>query len=1236
MTENTDKIAPTLSSAIPKANGSAVKVNQNVILKFNEAVKAGSGNIVISDGKDSHSISITDKSQIKISGNTLTLNPTDNLLPNSTYSVKISASAIKDLAGNKFAGILNKTALSFNTVDTLSPQLDALTAKNLSAPMAVDKNIVLTFNETVKAGAGIFVISNGSDTRKIAITDNSQVTFDGKIVTLNPTKDLQGNGHYNVTFRNTVVKDLAGNKFAGISDKTALSFNTADNVAPQFDALTAKNLSAPMASDKNLVLIFNEAIQAGSGNIVISNGTDIRTISITDKTQVTVTGKTVTINPTVDLNFSSNYSIKLAAGTLKDLAGNSFAGNETSALLFTTVAKPIVIDVVKPVVPVVVPVVPVVIEIDKIAPTLTSSSPTDNGVNVLIGANLVLTFNETIKAGSGNIIISNGTDIRTISIADKTQITVTDKTVTINPTADLLAGSHYSVQFAAGVITDNAGNPFAGLTNATALNFTSAAAVIAPVVVPVVTIPVVTTIPELDLPLDPNDKTAPTLSSFTPNDNSVNVANGANIVLNFSEGIKAGTGNLVISGSSGDVRVIDIKDSTQVTISGQTLTLNPTNDLSGDHFYSVHLNAGVVKDLSNNNFAGINDDTTFNFRTAAVVLMGKAIDGELSGSTIFADTNGDGKWNAGEAKTTTDAKGNFTLTNGVGNLVGSGGKDMATGQNFDGYMTAPTSSSVITPLTTLLQEYIKTGQSVAEAQKSVATLIGIPANSNVDFRTYDHNAELVKSATAGVSTVTQDVATKLAAFSAQFINLIITAEKTIQGAAGGAAILSNGDVTAGLVKAFVAQAQTETKAVNDTNAHTLSGTTPKTFKLDLATNTTFIKDVVHNGVMEVNLHAENVAKNTGTTSPLAFDPTVLLNKMTKMSDDLVSVAQFSAASIQSVVTKGGNISDLMTGIAKASTFAQNDAGAALQKAASEFNPSDTTAGNVFKGALVNYVGDKATAGIEAKTGVTPFAGLDDKTVPYLPHVTPPVEATPVEKTPVVTPPVENNTGGSGGGSGGDSTPTATPNPTNTLISANGTDSTASAATSGVDTFNVTAGTYTHTISGFAAGDKLNFFANAILNVVPDSSNADLSQIITATDPVTGSTATITLTGITAAQDAGLFNVPSFATQFGANTIGTIAGTLVATASVDTFNIAAGQNVSISGFANGDKLVFFPNAVLNVVPDTNQTDGNQTITANDPATGLITTITLTGITAAQDAGVFNVPSFVTQFGAGSIA
>jgi hypothetical protein len=101
-----------------------------------------------------------------------------------------------------------------------------------------------------------------------------------------------------------------------------------------------------------------------------------------------------------------------------------------------------------------------------------------------------------------------------------------------------------------------------------------------------------------------------------------------------------------------------------------------------------------------------------------------------------------------------------------------------------------------------------------------------------------------------------------------------------------------------------------------------------------------------------------------------------------------------------------------------------------------------------------------------------------------------------------------------------------------LVSANGSSSASSADL----IFNVKSGNYTYSITGFGAGDALKFFANASINVIPDSNDTDGIQSITATDAASGTTATIILVGLSAAQDAGLFNVPSTSTVFGAGTV----------------------------------------------------------------------------------------------------
>ena len=115
---------------------------------------------------------------------------------------------------------------------------------------------------------------------------------------------------------------------------------------------------------------------------------------------------------------------------------------------------------------------------DLTPPSLVGTNPADDASNVSAASNIVLTFDEAVQAGTGNIVISDGAgDTRTIDVTDASQVTFGTNTVTINPTGDLNPATAYDVTIGSGVITDAAANPFAGIA-LDALDFTTASATI--------------------------------------------------------------------------------------------------------------------------------------------------------------------------------------------------------------------------------------------------------------------------------------------------------------------------------------------------------------------------------------------------------------------------------------------------------------------------------------------------------------------------------------------------------------------------------------------------------------------------------------------------------------------------------------------------------------------------------------------------------------------------------------
>ena len=115
------------------------------------------------------------------------------------------------------------------------------------------------------------------------------------------------------------------------------------------------------------------------------------------------------------------------------------------------------------------------------------------------------------------------------------------------------------------------------------------------------------------------DSSAPVLSSSTPQDNGGSVATGSNLTLTFNENVLAGSGHitLVNDGNSSLNKVIDITDSSQVTISGHTVTVNPTTDLAAGANYHVQIDSTALHDAAGNNYAGISTPTGLNFTTAS-------------------------------------------------------------------------------------------------------------------------------------------------------------------------------------------------------------------------------------------------------------------------------------------------------------------------------------------------------------------------------------------------------------------------------------------------------------------------------------------------------------------------------------------------------------------------------------------------------------------------------------------
>jgi hypothetical protein len=248
---------------------------------------------------------------------------------------------------------------------------------------------------------------------------------------------------------------------------------------------------------------------------------------------------------------------------------------------------------------------------DTTPPTIASLSPADDATGVAGYVNLVATFNEGIQKGTGNITLKKTADnstVETFDVATSSRITVSGATLTINPTNILTGVTGYYVQIDATAVKDMAGNAFAGIGDTTTWNFTTGVA----------------------------DTTAPAISTLSPADNATGVSADANLVAIFDETVQKGTGNITLkkSADNSTVETFDVATSPRVTVSGATLTIDPTSPLLSSTGYYVEIASTAIQDLSENSFAGISGATAWNFTSEALVLF----------DDFAADPHIAGKW----------------------------------------------------------------------------------------------------------------------------------------------------------------------------------------------------------------------------------------------------------------------------------------------------------------------------------------------------------------------------------------------------------------------------------------------------------------------------------------------------------------------------------------------------------------------------------------------------------------
>nr|WP_245368278.1 Ig-like domain-containing protein [Paenibacillus silagei] len=580
-----DTEAPTVSDYSPVPGAVGVAIDTNLTLTFSEDVTTDSGNIVIYDSMDEGNLMVipVNSADVTVKDNVVTIVPYDDFKYSTTYFVNIDEGAFKDLAenANSYAGISDKDTWQFTTEDapdTAPPLTIGFTPENGATNVEIGTNLTLTFNEDVQKGEGQIKIYNSTNSEALPVTlpvDSDEVTIDGKVVTINPQADLEYGATYYVQIDNGTFTDMSGNSYAGITNSTTWRFSTTsepDTTAPIVSTYSPENGATEVAIGANLELAFSENVMPGEGSVQIYNSTADKLAATISAGDVSILNNVVTINPVDNLEYGTSYYVRISGDAFADQSGNFYSGiADDTTWHFTTPAAP-----------------------DTTAPTVTAYSPVQGAEGVAATTPLTLTFSESVQAGAGNIVIYNSANQEPVANihAISTNVTIEDNVVTIHPADALKYGTTYNVRIGSGAFQDLAGNRYAGIKDSTTWQFTTT---------------------------DAPDRISPTVITYSPEPWATEIAINANLVLTFSENVRAAAGTIEIFRSTDDIHpVVTIPASSEmVTILNHVVTINPADNLEQGTSYFVRISEGAFTDLAGNSYTGIAGINAWRFVTTS-------------------------------------------------------------------------------------------------------------------------------------------------------------------------------------------------------------------------------------------------------------------------------------------------------------------------------------------------------------------------------------------------------------------------------------------------------------------------------------------------------------------------------------------------------------------------------------------------------------------------------------------
>ncbi|WP_237276232.1 Ig-like domain-containing protein [Tenacibaculum ovolyticum] len=450
-----DNATVTPFSAITTTDADGDNLSATITLDTNaKGVLSGTG----LTGTGPYAIASTTAADLQTKLRALSFNPTDNrtsTTETTTFTVVINDATVTDtdntttVISSAVAPTISSVNVPSNATYTAGQNLDFTVNFNENITVVTTggtPQIAVTIGATVRQAA--FVSGSGSGALLFRYTvQNDDLDTNGIAIGALATNGgtLRDSGNANATLTLNSVGSTA-NVLVDASAPTVSSVSVPSNAT----YTTGQNLDFTVNFNENITVITT----GGTPQIAITIGAIVRQAAfVSGSGSGALLFRYTVQNGDLDTNGIAVGALASNGGTLRDAASND------ATLTLNSVGST------------------ASILVDANTPILSSSNPADGSTGVVISQNIVLTFNENISKGTGNILIKKTSDNSTIETIDVTTaaVTVSTNTATINPSSDFDLNTGYYIQIDNTTFKDAANNNYAGIADATSLNFTSEA-----------------------------------------------------------------------------------------------------------------------------------------------------------------------------------------------------------------------------------------------------------------------------------------------------------------------------------------------------------------------------------------------------------------------------------------------------------------------------------------------------------------------------------------------------------------------------------------------------------------------------------------------------------------------------------------------------------------------------------------------------------------------------------------